>query len=56
MSSQRQGWSMFYISVFLLFVHSACPFLWVLMVIPSAYPWNPTQGWLMVLPGFTPPT
>ncbi|MGA9349201.1 MAG: hypothetical protein WBW48_10410 [Anaerolineae bacterium] len=55
MSSKRLGTSMFYIGVFFLFVHTTIPFLWTLSGIPLAYPLVPTQGWLIALPGLTPP-
>lgn len=55
MQSKRLGLFTFCVGVFFLFVHTTMPFLWFLIGIPLAYPLIPTQGLLVVLPGFTPP-
>jgi hypothetical protein len=47
--------SLFSVGVFLVFVHTTLPFLWALMGIHLAYPLWPTEGMLVILPGFTPP-
>ena len=49
------GLLFFSAGVFLVFVHTTLPFLWRLVGVPLAYPLTPTEGILVILPGFTPP-
>lgn len=55
MSTRRTGIVLFIAGVFTLSVHTALPFLWNLVGVPTPYPLVASEGIGAILPGFTPP-
>jgi len=53
--TKKLGLFLFFVGVFLMFVHTALPFLWFLVGIPFTFPLVATEGVLAILPAFTPP-